>query len=116
VLPLEVVGLMVTLLLVVIEPPPGPIQLIITELDSTPLTVLTVQLITRGLPTIAPCMGPDGDIVTLGTIVNQSMSNVQINNIVIEPAIMFGGTNFIGIPKGIKGSSTFRKQSTAIKW
>ena len=64
-LPLEVVGLMVTLLLFVMTPP-GPIQLIITELDSTPLTVLTIQLITLGLPTIAPCMGPDGDMVTVG--------------------------------------------------
>ena len=64
-LPLEVVGLIVTLLLFIMFPP-GPIQLIITELDSTPLTVLTVQLITRELPTIAPCMGPDVDIVTVG--------------------------------------------------
>ena len=46
--------------------PPGPIQLIITELASTPLTVLTVQLITNGLPTIAPCMGPGGDMVIVG--------------------------------------------------
>ena len=65
-LPLEVVGLMVTLLSLVIEPPPGPIQLIITKLDSTPLTVLTVQLIIKSLPTAAFCMGPDGDMVTLG--------------------------------------------------
>ena len=64
-LPLEVVGLMVTLLSFVMTPP-GPIQLIITELDSTPLTVLTVQLIPPGLPTAAFCMGPDGDKVTLG--------------------------------------------------
>ena len=56
---------MVTLLSLIIEPPPGPIQLIITELDSTPLTVLTVQLITLGLPTIAPRMGPGGDSVTV---------------------------------------------------
>jgi len=67
VLPLEVVGLMVTQALFAIEPPPGPNQLIITELDSTPLTVLTVQLITCGLPTIAPCIGPDGDTVTVGS-------------------------------------------------
>ena len=60
---LEVVGLMPTLLSL---PLLDSIQVIITELDSTPLTVLTVQLITRGLPTIAPCMGPDGDMVTVG--------------------------------------------------
>ena len=65
-LPLEVVGLMVTLLSLVIVSPPGPIQLIITELDSTPLTVLTVHWIIWGLPTIAPCMGPDGDMVIPG--------------------------------------------------
>ena len=58
--------LMVTLLLFIIEPPPGPIQLIVIELDSTILTVFTVQLITWGLTTIAPCMGPDGDVVTIG--------------------------------------------------
>ena len=45
------VGLMVTLLSFVMKTPPGPIQLIITELYSTPLTVLTVQVITSGLPT-----------------------------------------------------------------
>jgi len=66
VLPLEVVGLMVTLLSFVIVSPPGPIQLIITELDSTPLIVLTVHCIIWGLPTIAPCMGPDGDVMTVG--------------------------------------------------
>ena len=48
------------------EPPPGPIQLIITELDSTPLTVLTVQLIVSSLPVVVFCMGPDGDRVTVG--------------------------------------------------
>ena len=65
-LPLEVVGLMVTLLSLVIVSPPGPIQLIINELDSTPLTVLTVHWIIWELPTIAPCMGLDGDMVTVG--------------------------------------------------
>ena len=41
-----------------------------TELMSTPLTVLTVQVLTRGLPTVAFRMGPDGDMVTVisGTI------------------------------------------------
>ena len=63
---LEVVGLMITLLSFVIDSPPGPIQLIITELNSTPLTVLTIHWISCGLPTIAPCMGPDGSIVTEG--------------------------------------------------
>ena len=65
-LPLEVVGLMVTLLSFVIDSPPGPIQLIITELNSTPLTVLTIHWISCGLPTIAPCMGPDGNVVIVG--------------------------------------------------
>ena len=55
-----------TLPLVVVMLPSGPIQVIITELDSTPLTVLTVQLIPPGLPTAAFCMGPDGDMVTVG--------------------------------------------------
>ena len=65
-LPLEMVGLMVTLLSFVIDSPPGPIQLIITELNSTPLTVLTIHWISCGLPTIAPCIGPDGIVVTVG--------------------------------------------------
>jgi len=65
-LPLEVIGLMVTLLSFVIDSPPGPIQLIITELNSTPLTVLTIHWISCGLPTIAPCMRPDGNVVVIG--------------------------------------------------
>ena len=64
--PLEVVGLMVTLLLLVIELPPGPVQLIITELDLTPLIVVTLHCIFRKLPTIAPRMEPDGDVVIVG--------------------------------------------------
>ena len=63
---------MVTLLSFVIDSPPGPIQLIITELNSTPLTVLTIHWISCGLPTIAPCMGSDGNdsvvMVGVGTI------------------------------------------------
>ena len=50
-LPLEVVGLMVTLLSFVMTPP-GPCQLIITELRFTPTAPLTVQVTTSGLPTI----------------------------------------------------------------
>ena len=65
-LSLEVVGLMVTLLTFVIDSPPGPIQLIITELNSTPLTVLTIHWISCGLPTIAPCMEVDGNIAMIG--------------------------------------------------
>ena len=65
-LPLEVVGLIVTLLSVVIDPPPGPIQLIITELDLTPLIVVTLHWIFCELPTIAPRMEPDGDVVIVG--------------------------------------------------
>ena len=65
-LPLEVVALMVTLLSFVIDSPLGPIQLIITELNSTPLTVLTIHWISCGLPTIAPCMGPDGNVAIVG--------------------------------------------------
>jgi len=77
-LPLEVVGLMVTLLSFAIMSSPGPIHLIITELDSTPLTVLTVHWIVWGLPTIAPCMGPDGDRVTrgVGTVQETTMTKV----------------------------------------
>ena len=71
VLPLEVVGLMVPLLSFVIVSPPGPIQLIITEVDSTPLTVLTVHWIIRGLPTIAPCMGPGSDMLNRGAVGNR---------------------------------------------
>ena len=65
-LPLEVVGLMVTLLSFVIDSPPGPIQLIIIELSSTPLTVLTTHWISCGLPTIAPCISVDGNMVSVG--------------------------------------------------
>ena len=65
-LPLEVVGLMITLLSLVIDSPPGSIQLIITELNSTPITVLTIHWIPCGLPTIAPCMEPDGIVVMIG--------------------------------------------------
>ena len=57
---------MITLLSFVINYPPGPIQLIITELNSTPLTVLTIHWISCGLPTIAPCMGPNGNVVIVG--------------------------------------------------
>ena len=63
---LEVVGLMVTLLLLVIELPPGPVQLIITELDLTPLIVVTLHCIFRELPTIALRMEPEGDVVIVG--------------------------------------------------
>ena len=65
-LPLEVVGLMITLLSFVIGSPPGPIQLIITELNSTPLTVLTIHWISCGLPTITPCISVDGNMVSVG--------------------------------------------------
>ena len=64
-LPLDVVELKVTLSSFVMTAR-GPIQLITTELDSTPLTVLTVHWIIWGLPTIATCMGPGGDRVTVG--------------------------------------------------
>ena len=57
---------MVTLLSFVTVSPPGPIQLIITELDSTPLTVFTLHSIIWGLPTIALCIGPDGNMETVG--------------------------------------------------
>ena len=73
-LPLEVVGLMVTLLSFVIDPPPGPIQLISTSLGFTPLTVRTVQSIVRLLPTAAFSIGPDGDMVTFG------MGTTETNN------------------------------------
>ena len=64
---------MLTLLSFIIEPPsdplidspPGRVQLISTELESTPLTVLTVQL-TWNLFPIVPCMGSGGDIDTTG--------------------------------------------------
>ena len=46
---------------------PGPVQRISTSLDSTPSTVLTIQLEFRGLPTIAPCMGPGGCIMMEGS-------------------------------------------------
>ena len=71
---------MVTLLSFIIEPPPGPIQLIITELGSTPLKVLTVQLITKRLPIAAFCMGPDGDMLTvkMGTV-NRLIHIIKFN-------------------------------------
>ena len=46
---------------------PGPVQQIITSLDSTPSTVLTIQLEFRGLPTTAPVMGPGGCIMIEGS-------------------------------------------------
>ena len=46
---------------------PGPVQLIITSLNSTPSTVLTIQVAFRGLPTIAPGMGPGGCITIEGS-------------------------------------------------
>ena len=49
-LPLELAGLMVTLLSFVITPR-GPVQLIITELSTAPTAPLTVQVISSGLPT-----------------------------------------------------------------
>jgi len=55
--------------------PPGPIQLIITELDPTPLTVLTVHRIIWGLPTIAPVIGPDGNKLTVGIGTVEAMSS-----------------------------------------
>ena len=65
---------MVTLLSFIIDSPPGAIQLIITELDSTPLTVLTIQWIACGLPTIAPCMGPEGFNMTVGVVTTYKIS------------------------------------------
>ena len=77
-LPLEVVGLMVTLLSFVIDSPPGPIQLIITELNSTPLTVLTIHWISCGLPTIAPCMGPGGNVMMQIYGTNRTTVKIQL--------------------------------------
>ena len=65
-LPPELTRLIVTLQSVVTGFPPDLFQLVNTELRFTPLTVFIVQLITRKLPTIAPCMGRDGDMVTAG--------------------------------------------------
>ena len=64
ILPLEVVGLMVTLVLFIMGPP-GPVQLIVTEL--TPRTVVsTLHSIVSGLPTIAIRIGLGGLNVTVG--------------------------------------------------
>jgi len=57
---------MVILVVFVIDSPPGLVQLIFTELKLAPLIVLTVHRISCGLPTIAPCMGPDGNVVIVG--------------------------------------------------
>ena len=59
---------MVTLLSFVIVSPPGSIQLINTKCGSIPLTVLTVQCTTCGLPTVASCIGPDDIIIGVGTV------------------------------------------------
>ena len=45
---------------------PDPVHWINTVLGSTPSIVLTVQLTTSGSPTIAPCTGPDCDMVIVG--------------------------------------------------
>ena len=50
-LPLEVIGLMVTLLSFVMTPL-GPVQLIITELSSAPTAPLILQVKSSGLPTL----------------------------------------------------------------
>ena len=61
--PSEVISPMINLSVEI----PGPVQLIITSLKSTPSTVLTIQLTFRGLPTTALTMGPGGCIVTVGS-------------------------------------------------
>ena len=84
---------MVILLSFEIDSPPGPIQLIITELNSTPLTALTIHWISCGLPTIAPCMGPDGDvaIVGAGTANHKRLSvDTLINNTLFTSWCMYG--------------------------
>ena len=58
--PLEVVGLMVTLVLFIMDAtPPGAVQLIITELKLTPGTVFTLQSTVKRLPTMS-CIGLAG--------------------------------------------------------
>ena len=60
-------GLTIILLLSVVRLPLGPFQLTVIELNSTPPTVLTMHSIPRGLPTMAPCIGPDGNMVIAGS-------------------------------------------------
>ena len=62
----SILSISIVTLLSFVKDPSGPIQVIVTKLDSTPSTVFTVHMRTCRLPTIAPCMGPDGDIVTVG--------------------------------------------------
>ena len=67
-LPLEVVGLMVTLSSVIISASPGSIQMIITELRFTPTAPLTVQVITSVLPTITWLLDIDVVTITVGAV------------------------------------------------
>ena len=68
-----VVPLMIILLSLATLSPPGPIQLIFTKPNSTPLIVLTAHRIIQGLPTKVPCKGPGGDrvMVGVGTMVKE---------------------------------------------
>ena len=68
-LPLDVVGQMDTLLLLILfvmGPSPINIQLNDTEFMSTPLTVLAIHWKSWGPPTTAPWIGPDGVICKAG--------------------------------------------------
>ena len=60
---------------------PGPVHVIITVLGSTPSTVLTVQLATRGSPTIASCMGPGGVMLTVGSLTIYTHNNKSVGKL-----------------------------------
>ena len=45
----------------------APDQVTVTESGSTPLTVVTIQLITRGVPNVSPSIGSGGDIMIVGS-------------------------------------------------
>ena len=64
-LPIEEIGWMVTLPLLVITPR-GPVQTNINRLASTTVVVVAIQLISRDSPMVVPSMGLDGVMVTMG--------------------------------------------------
>ena len=95
-LSLEVVGVMVTLLSFVMTPL-GPIQMIVTELSSTPLTVLTVQSIIASSPTVSSSL--------LGSILTMKLGTVQgankYYNSVIENIKIIPVTSSVILPLAI---------------
>ena len=86
-LPSSVTDPIETLPLVLVKAPPGPIQLIIIELSSTPLSVLTVQSIIASSPTVSTLLGSTMTMKA-GTVQGANKYyNSVVENIKIIPVI-----------------------------